>query len=88
MATPQAIVYLLGLITSGVCAILLVRSYLDNRTRLLLFSAGCFIMLAINNLLVVADLLVFPDMSLLFFRQLAALIAVSILLFGFVWDTE
>ena len=88
MASPQAIVYVLGLLTSAGCAFLLVRSYLRSRTRLLLFSALCFVLLAVNNLLVVLDMLVFPGVSLLPFRQLAALAAVCVLLFGFIWDTE
>ena len=88
MATPQAIVYLLGLLTSAACAFLLVRSYVRSRTRLLLFSALCFVLLALNNVLVVIDILVLPDMNLVLFRQLAALAAVCVLLFGFIWDTE
>jgi Family of unknown function (DUF5985) len=83
-----ALIYLLCLVTSAACAYLLVRSYRRNRTRLLLFSASCFVFLALNNLFVVLDLLLLPQLDLLPFRQLAAFAAVGVLLFGFIWDTE
>lgn len=88
MGGMQAIVYMLGLITSAACAYLLVRSYARSRTRLLLFSALCFVLLALNNVLVVADLLILPDINLLPYRQLAALAAIGVLLFGFIWDAD
>jgi hypothetical protein len=84
----QSIVYILGLLTSATCAFLLARSYAQNPTRLILFTAICFALLAVNNLLVVIDLLILPDIGLLPLRQLAALAAISVLLFGFIWDTE
>ena len=43
----QATVYLLCLLTSGICASLLVRSYRQTGTRLLLYSAACFVLLAL-----------------------------------------
>jgi len=81
-------VYLLGLATSIACAFLLVRSYRQSRARLLLWSALCFVLLALNNLFVIIDLLVLPSINLLIFRQMAALAAVGVLLFGFVWETD
>ena len=84
----QSIVYLLGLLTSATCAYLLARSYARNPTRLILFTAICFGLLAVNNLLVVLDLLILPEIGLLPFRQAAALAAISVLLFGFIWDTD
>lgn len=88
MPIPQATVYILCLLTSAVCAYLLVRSYIETRTRLLLFSALCFVLLTFNNLFVVLDLFVITTFDLLPFRQLATLSAVSVLLFGFIWETE
>lgn len=83
-----AIVYLLCLVTSMVCAALLVRSYLRTRTRLLLWSALCFVLLALNNLFVVADMILLPSVDLTLARQLSALAAVGVLLYGFIWETE
>jgi Na+-translocating ferredoxin:NAD+ oxidoreductase RnfA subunit len=84
----QAVIYGLCLLTSGFCAFLLVRSYLESRARLLLWSALCFVLLAANNLLIVIDLLVLPTVDLLPLRNLASLAAVSVLLFGFIWEVE
>ena len=82
-------VYALCFVTSAVCSWLLVRSFRRNRTRLLLWSAACFVLLAVNNLLVLIDLVVLPpaiDLSPL--RVAASLAAVSTLLFGFVWEVD
>jgi hypothetical protein len=86
--TFPAIVYILCLLTSAGCAWLLGRSYLRSRTRLLLWSSACFLLLAGNNLLLVLDLLVFTDVNLRIGRLLFSLAAVSVLLFGFIWDLE
>jgi hypothetical protein len=81
-------VYALCLVTSAVCGWLLVRSFLRNRTRLLLWSAACFVLLAVNNLLVVIDLVFLPAVDLSPFRVIASLAASSTLLFGFVWEVD
>jgi len=81
-------VYLLCLLTSATCASLLVRSYRRSGARLLLWSALCFLLLAANNLVVAVDLLVLPSMDLVPLRHLASLAAISVLLYGFVWETE
>lgn len=86
--TFPSIVYILCLLTSVGCAWLLGRSYLRSRTRLLLWSSVCFALLAGNNLLLVLDLLVFTDLNLRIGRLLFSLAAVSVLLFGFIWDLE
>ena len=83
------IVYLLCFVTSSACAYLLGRSYSKTRARLLLWSAICFLFLAINNLLLVVDLVFLPiDVDLRFARLITALVATCVLLFGFVWDLE
>lgn len=81
-------VYLLCLAASVCCALLLVRSYRGNRTRLLLWSAACFLLLAVNNLLVVTDILILPSMDLLPLRRLSLLSAITVLLFGFIWESD
>lgn len=88
MSIWAVIVYLLCLLTSITCAALLVRSYLRNRTKLLLWSAACFLLLAINNLLMVLDVIVLPDVDLSLTRNLCGLAAVAILLYGFVWEID
>ena len=83
-----ATVYILCFLTSSACAWLLGRSYARSGTRLLLWSSACFVLLAGNNLVLVLDLLVFEDMDLRLARQLFTLAAISVLLFGFIWELE
>jgi hypothetical protein len=83
-----AAVYLLCFLTSSACAALLARTYLRTGARLLLWSALCFALLAANNLAVILDLLVLPDRDFRLARSLLALVAVGVLLFGFIWDEE
>lgn len=80
------LVYLLCFATSSACAYLLGRSYRQSRARLLLWSSLCFAFLALNNLLLVIDLVVLPDNDLRLERLLTSLVGVAILLFGFIWD--
>ena len=83
------IVYVLCFLTSAACAWMLGRSYLRSGTRLLLWSAVCFLFLAINNLLLVLDLVVWPDdVDLRIPRLLLSLAAVLSLIWGFVWEAE
>ncbi len=86
-AFPAA-VYILCFLTSGACAFLLARSYRRTGARLLLWSALCFLLLAGNNLMVVVDLLVLPDVNLRLARLAFSLTALGVLLFGFIWDLE
>ena len=83
-------VYILCFLTSAACAWLLGRSYLANRTRLLLWSSICFIFLALNNLALVLDLVVWPspEVDLRLPRLLLALAAAVSLIWGFVWEVE
>ena len=81
-------IYTLCLLSSAACAWLLIRSYARNRTRLLLWSAICFFLLAMNNLLVVVDLVLIPTVDFGILRQVFTLTAVTILLFGFIWELD
>lgn len=83
-----AAVYLLCFATSASCALLLGRNYLRTRARLLLWSAACFLLLAFNNFVVVVDLLLIPEVDFSVARIILSLAAVSVLLFGFIWDLE
>jgi hypothetical protein len=82
------IVYLLCLLTSIACAALLVRGYRRTRTRLLMWSAAAFVLLALNNLFVVMDMVVFPQSDFSIARQGAAFSAVAVLLYGFIWEMD
>jgi Family of unknown function (DUF5985) len=83
------VVYILCFLTSAACAWLLGRSYARTGTRLLLWSSVCFGFLALNNLALVFDLVVWPDQVDLRIMRLAfALLAVASLLWGFIWEVE
>lgn len=82
------LVYLLCFLASTACAGLLIRQYVRSRTPVLLWSAGCFVLLALSNLLVVIDQLVLIDRNLRPARLIMTLAAVSVLLFGFIWEAE
>lgn len=83
------LVYLLCAATSTACALLLLRGYRLQRTRLLLWSSLCFVLLAVNNALLFIDLIVVPtgvDLSL--WRSGTALAGVSVLVFGLIWESR
>lgn len=82
-----ATMYLLCLLSSVVCACLLARHYTRTGSKLLLWSSACFALLALNNLLVVVDLLIISTVDLSFVRLLVSLAAILVLLYGFIWET-
>ena len=83
-----AAVYFLCFAASLCCAWLLVRSYIRTRTALLLWTAACFVLLAVNNCLVVVDLVLLPDVDLRGPRLVATLMAMATLLYGFIWELD
>jgi hypothetical protein len=82
------LVYALCFATSTLCAYLLGRSFRKTRSRLLFWSALCFVLLAVVNFVVVLDMLVYPDINFRPIRLWLSLVAVSVLLFGFIWDED
>lgn len=86
MNTSVDILYLLCFLTSLFCCLLLIRSYRRNSSRVLLWTAACFVFLAIDNLLVVLDLIVLPTVDLALPRLFATFLAIATLLVGFIWE--
>jgi len=80
--------YVVAVLSSGACAVLLLRGYLRRRVRLLMWSGICFIGLTINNVALFVDLIVFPDLDLRLARLIPALIGMTVLLYGFIWDSD
>ncbi len=86
--TGAALVYVACLLTSLACAGLLWRAWARSRAPLLFWSAACFALLALNNLFVVADMLVFTGADLTYLRQGASLLGIGVLLYAFIWEVE
>lgn len=84
----SGIVYLLCALTSGTCAVLLLRAFRRNRVRLLLWSGLCFIGLALNNLLLFIDMKVLPAVDLSVIRTIPALAGMACLLYGMIWEEK
>jgi hypothetical protein len=82
------LVYILCAATSLFCAFLLFRSYRSQRSRLLLLSTLCFVGLAVNNMVLVIDLIVFPEIDLRLLRTLVAYVSILAFLLGLVWESR
>lgn len=81
-------VYVLCLLTSLACAVLLLRSYVKKRISLLLWTALCFFGLAANNLILLVDVLIGPEIDLALVRKLPALLGAVLLLHGLIADSR
>lgn len=81
------VVYLLCSLTSLGCALMLLKAYIKNRTRLLLWSSICFVGFAVNNILLSVDYALGPNYDLSTFRALAALVGLGVMMYGLIWDT-
>jgi hypothetical protein len=81
-------VYVLCALTSLACAVLLVRGYLASRVTLLLWTALCFCALAINNGMLLVDVLTPPEIDLTLARKVPAVIGVILMLHGLIADSK
>jgi len=89
MEIVKSSVYFLCFATAVFCTVLLARSYLRTRIRLLLWAMLCFVLLTINNVTLFFDVVVFPtQVNLLPIRHLSTLAALGVLLYGFIWDAD
>ena len=82
------LVYLLCAVTSALCAAMLLLQHRRQPVRLLLWSGLCFVGLALNNILLFVDLVLFtdgPDLSAV--RGIPAVLGLITLLWGFIWDS-
>ena len=78
-------VYVLCAIASLACALRLRAAWLESRTPLLFWSALCFVGLALNNALLVADFVLLPEADLSVARTAIGLASLSALLYGLIW---
>ena len=83
-----ALIYSLCALTSLVCAVLLLRGFLQSRMHLLMWSGLCFGLLTVSNVILVLDRIVFPDVDLTIPRLACALAGLLLLLYGLIWESE
>jgi hypothetical protein len=82
------LIYSLCALAAATCAFLLLQSYRRGGYRLLLWSGLCFVGLTLNNLILVADKVLVPHIDLSLWRTSVALAAMTVLLYGLIWDAE
>jgi hypothetical protein len=82
------IVYVMCALTAMACCALLAAGYLRTRFRLLLWSSLCFAGLAVNNVILFLDKTVFTDIDLSTWRLAIGLVAMLLLVAGFILDGD
>jgi hypothetical protein len=83
------VVYLLCAATSLACAVMLFRGYARTGVRLLFWSGLCFTGLMLDNVMIYVDLILLPtEVSLALWRKIPGLIAITLLIYGLVWDSK
>jgi len=84
----MAVVYLLCAGTALVCCVLLLRGHRRSRASLLFWSGLCFGGLAIDNLLLFIDRIIFPAIDFSLERKPVVLVSVLLLLYGLIWKRK
>jgi hypothetical protein len=84
----QLTVNILGTLTAGLCAVLLLRAYTRVRKRLLLWCGLCFTGLMVSNALLIIDLFMLPGMSLYPGRLFVAAASMMAMLYGLIFESE
>jgi hypothetical protein len=83
-----AIVNVLGTLTVGLCAFLLLRAYGRVRQRLLLWTGLCFVGLTVSNAILFVDLALFPGGSLYSWRLSVAAASMLLLLYALIFQSD
>lgn len=88
-------IYVLCVLTSLACAIMLIRGWLKSRARFLMWCALCFTCLALNNAMLFIDRAVYPDdtlhivgIELGILRGSTTVIGFALLFWGLIWDLD
>ena len=82
------IIYLLCTATAVVCCVLLFRGARQSGAPLLFWSALCFATLALENLVLFLDKIVFLQIDLWWYRAGLTLLALAFLLYGLIWKSK
>ena len=78
--------YALCALTAATCAVLLFLAWRRSRSRMLWWSAVCFVFLTMANIFLVIDFFVLPDKGLWPVRHGLSLAAISALLYGLIFE--
>jgi hypothetical protein len=84
----QGLVYALCMLTALMCAWLLLQAYQRTHYRLLFWCSLYFSIAALNNVFLVADKVMFPEVDLTVYRYLVALVGLLVLLPGLILERE
>jgi hypothetical protein len=84
----STLIFSLCALAAATCAYLLLQAYARGGYRLLLWSGLCFVGLTLNNLTLVVDKIIVPHIDMSIARTSLALIAMTVLLYGLIWDAE
>jgi hypothetical protein len=84
----QLIVNILGTLTVGLCAVLLLRAWARVRQQLLLWCGLCFAGLTASNAVLIADLYLVTDVSLYRYRLLTAALSMLAMLYGLIFKSQ
>ena len=80
------LIYILRALTTLLCAVLLLVQYARAKHSLLLWSGLCFCGLALSNVLVFFDLVIFrKGVDLFTWRLAASAVGMAFLLYGLIW---
>ncbi len=80
------LVYALCALTGAACAGLLLIAFKRSGSRMLWWSAVCFVFLTVSNVLLVIDFFLLPDRMLWPLRHGISLAAISALLYGLIFE--
>ena len=84
----QLIVNILGALTVGLCAVLLLRAFVRVRKQLLLWCGLCFAGLTVSNALLIFDVYLVPETSMYRQRLLVAAVSLLAMLYGLIFKSE
>lgn len=83
------VIYALCTLTCLACVVLLFRGYAQAHSRLLFWSALCFLALTASNILLILDRIVYPtEVDLYPLRLATALAGFLLMIVGLVWEKD
>jgi hypothetical protein len=84
--TAAIVVFVLAALTSATNSALLFRAFSQSKVRLLLWTGLFFLVLTLSNLLLIVD--AFTTTSFAAAQTVCSFLAISVLIFGLVWETK